>query len=298
MPKIERQKPSDKRVRKKSGDILDQIVPVSEIGDDWVKLVLYGQNRTGKTTLAGCFPKPSLMVAFEPTKTGGSRSVRNVTGLSHIRIADSKSAIELANRLKDSPGKFKTVILDSVTSYQDIILREILDLPDVPEQLNWGMVSRDQYRERSEKTREALRPFLALECNVICNAKERDHNPPDKEKPAILRKEQLESFFAADLGGATVGWLHDACDYIGRLYIEKEVVTRKEKVKRLGKIVEREVSEETGKLVRRLRTMYHPNYAAGFRSESPESVPEFIEAVTPQEMYEKIMQVIRGEYRP
>ncbi len=297
MPVIKRQKANDKRM-KDSEDILSQIIPVSEIEDDWIKFLCYGQNRVGKTTLACEFPKPLLLVAFEPNKTGGAKSVKRVPGVSYLRVGDSLKAMELSKRLREESGRFKTVVLDSVTSYQDIILKEILDLPELPEQLNWGMVSRDQYRERSEKTREALRPFLSLECHVVANAKERDHNPPDKEKPQILRGQQLESFFAADLGGATVGWLQDACDYIGRLYIEKEVTTRIEKIKVLNKVKEKEITEETGRLVRRLRTMYHPNYSAGFRSEAPESVPEFLEAGTPKEMYHKVMQVIRGEYRP
>jgi hypothetical protein len=48
--------------------------------------------------------------------------------------------------------------------------------------------------------------------------------------------------------------------------------------------------EETGRLLRRLRTMYHPNFAAGFRSCNPEVVPEYINDPT----YEKIATVISG----
>ncbi len=93
-----------------------------------------------------------------------------------------------------------------------------------------------------------------------------------------------------------MGWLHDVCDYIARLYIDKEVrvVSRKFKGPS-GKVTERKEEVETGRLVRRLRTMYHPNFAAGFRSCDPEAVPEFIEASKPKDMYDKVMKVIRGE---
>lgn len=266
------------------------MVPVDQVFDDFIKMVVYGQNRVGKTTLACGWPKPLLLIAMEPNNTGGALSVKKIPGVEYIRIKTSKDALKLAQELKDD-RTFKTHVVDQATSYQDIILMEILDLPAVPEQLNWGMVDRDQYRQRSEKTREALRPFLNLPAHTVVIAKERDHNPPDKDKPEILRGFQIESYLASDLGGATVGWLHDACDYIGRLYLEKEIVKRRIEATQAGKKIVTEREEETGKIVRRLRTLYHPNYAAGFRSCNPEKVPEFIEDPT----FAKIYKIIKGE---
>jgi hypothetical protein len=276
------------QIPKRQGSILARAVPVEQIDTDFIKFVLYGQNRVGKTTLACQFPKPLLLVSFEPSQSGGATSVKKVQGVTYIRITTTEDALRLADELK-SDTTFKSHVLDTATSYQDIILQEILKLPAVPEQLNWGMVSRDQYRERSEKTKEALRPFLNLKAHTVICAKERDHNPPDKEKPKILRGFQAESFFASDLGGATVGWLHDACDYIGRLYIDKEVAVRTTKNRVTG--ADEQEEYETGRTVRRLRTMYHPNFAAGFRSCDPESVPEFIDNPT----FDRIYQVIQGK---
>lgn len=273
--------------------VLSRAVPVSEIEDDFVKMVVYGENRTGKTTLACQFPKPLLLVAFEPNKTGGAKSVKKFPGVSYIKLTESGPAVQLAKEVRDQGG-FKTVVLDSATSLQDVVLREIMNLSELPEMLSWGTVSRDQYRERSERTREVLRPFLNLDCHVVITAKQKDHNPQDKDRPTIIRGMALESFFAADLGGQTAGWLNDACDYICQLSIQKEIVERTAQVpssdpKKPAKV--KKWMEETGRIIRRLRTMYHPNFAAGFRSENPEAVPEFIDEPT----YEKIAQVIRGE---
>jgi hypothetical protein len=273
---------------------LSQAIDVAELQDDHLKFVIYGQNRVGKTTLACQFPKPLLLISFEPAKTGGAKSVKNVPGVRYLRVTSLRQAQELAQELK-ADRTYKTHVLDTATSYQDLILQELLDLDALPEQLNWGTVSRDVYRERSEKTREGLRPFLNLDAHTVVCAKERDHNPPDRDKPKMLRGSQPESFFASDLGGATVGWLHDVCDYVCRLYVEKEVVTKTEKVRNAkGKLVERQYDEETGRQVRRLRTMLHPNYAAGFRSERPAEIPEFVQADSPEEMYNKVMVLIRG----
>lgn len=283
---------TSKSSTRSSPSILSEAIDVADLAEDFVKMVIYGQNRVGKTTLACCFPKPLLLVALEPNKTGGAMSVTKVPGVKYLKLSSSEKAVRLARELKEN-NPFKTVVLDSATSYQDIILKEILDLPSLPEQLDWGTVSKDQYRERSEKTRESLRPFIDLDCHVVVTAKERDHNPPKDDKAKIIRGLQLESFFAADLGGATVGWLHDACDYIGRLYVAKKTRMVKYVVNKVTKHRE----EETGKLTHRLLTMYHPNFAAGMRSANSECVPEFVEADKPEEMYRKVMQVIEGTYQ-
>lgn len=276
------------------GDVLDEAIDISEMENDFIKIVIYGQNRVGKTTLACKFPKPLLLVAFEPNKTGGAASVVKSPDTKLIRInrdnGGTKKALEIADAINSREvSPYKTVVIDSATSYQDLVLQELLNLDAVPEQLNWGLVNRDQYRERSEKTRECLRPFLNLNCHVVVNAKEKDHNPPNND-PKIVRSFTLESFIASDLGGATVGWLHDACDYICRLYLDKEVKEVTKTYKIGGRDKERTELVETGKIVRRLRTMYHPNYAAGFRSATPEAVPEFIESPD----FAKIYKVIRG----
>lgn len=333
MPTINRQvaKPGGIALKPKqpTGSILSQGIPVVELLESYIKMVIYGTNRVGKTTLAvgmidektgkeipgSGFPKPLLLVSFEPNRTGGAQSIKKINGVTYIKIAHSHHAVQLAHELsqsnksnwrrqgndwvplKNSVGQpsytgdpFVTHVLDTATSYQDLILQEILDLDAVPEQLNWGMVSTDQYRQRSEKTKEALRPFLNLACHTVILAKEKDHKPQE-ERNKLLRGLQLESFFASDLGSATVGWLHDACDYIARLYLAKETVVKRFTSKIGGKETISEREEETGKIVRRLRTMYHPNFAAGFRSCDPSKVPEHIEDPT----FDKIYRIIKGE---
>lgn len=299
MPAVNKSLPPKPPIKKSGGGILSGAIPVGELGEDFIKVVIYGKNRTGKTTLACQFPKPLLLVSFEPSRTGGARSVTKVPDVHLLRIKSSKDAFQLAEEL-ERENQFRTVVLDTVTSYQDLILQEIIGRP-VPEQLNWGEISQDQYRDRSSKTKEALRPFLALPCHTVALAQEKDHNPPKESRNRLTRGMQDESFFSADLGGATVAWLRDACEGILQLHIVKEVRRWKDMVPGLGKgadgkpvMKEVEREEETGKMVRRLRTLYHQNYDSGIRSESPDDVPEFIEASTPRDMYDQLMKVIKG----
>jgi hypothetical protein len=292
---VVRAAPTPKRA---TGSVLSTSIPVAELADDFIKLCVYGRNRVGKTTLACQFPKPLLLVSFEPAKTGGAKSVKKIPGVTIVQIKSSRDAFRLAEELK-SDTTFATHVLDTTTSYQDLILQEIIGKP-VPEQLDWGSISRDQYRDRSSKLKEALRPFLNLNVHTIMLAQEKDHNSQEKEKPKIIRTLADESFFGPDAGGAAVGWIIDACDYVGQLYMDREVIRHKEEVpipNSGGKKKTVVHEEETGRFVRRLRTMYHPNFAAGFRSEDPETVPEYIEAPTPKGMYDEIMRVIRGIHK-
>lgn len=310
MPEVNKQRPmGNHRPQQRQGSLLDYAVDVSQLEDDWIKLTVYGQNRTGKTTLACTFPKPLLLISFEPNKTGGAQSIKNVPGVKLIRIGPLQrlqttgDALKLANELS-TDTYFKSVVIDSATSYQDLFLQEILGVSHLPEQLNFRAVSGDQYRERSERVKEGLRPFLNLDKHVVITAKEKDHNPPKDEKinpntgklspdmrPKFLRGMQQESYVASDLGGAAVSWLHDNCDYIGRLYLDKEIVVHKGGIKKGpgGKDVQLpDTYEETGKIIHVLRTMYHPNFAAGFRAPDPSKVPEAI--VEPD--YNKIAAIV------
>lgn len=290
---VTKQNPTDngKPRTKLVGRLLDQAIDVADIEDIYIKMLLYGGNRVGKTTLAAQFTKPLLHVAFEMAPTGGARSIKKVPGIKYLRLDSTEAGMQLAKELKNDDN-FQTVVIDSVTSYQDIVLKEILNLPEVPTQLNWGAVTRDEYRVRSERTREGLRPFADLAKHTVFIGKERDHNPPDKEKPEILRGMQSGSFFAVDLGGATVGWLQDCCDFICRMYMEE--VTEERMVKSIAikgqESKERKELIGTGKFARFLRLNWHDNYAAGFRCDTPTNIPDVLRDPT----FAKLETLIRG----
>ncbi len=301
MPTVTRQssKPAARNGKQVSptGSVLSRAVPVEDLEEEYIKLVLYGTNRSGKTTLACQFPKPLLLVSFEPGASGGAKSVKKIDGVTFLRIETKEQAVQLAGELKGD-ASYKTHVLDTCTSLQDVILRELMGLADAPVQLNWGTVSMDMYRERSEQAKEVLRLFRDLPAHTIFVCQEKDHNPPkdDASRNKLTRGLQMESFFAADLGGATVKWMHDSCDYIGRLYVAKEVKEVQRHIKGpAGKTINKVEEVETGRLVRRLLTMLHPNFAAGIRSETPDAVPEYVEAASPEQMYARLMSVIRGE---
>ncbi len=281
-------RPSANGVRAPTGSVLSEVIPVSQLEDDFIRATIYGENRVGKTTLACQFPKPLLLLAFEPNKTGGAASVKKMEGVNYLRVTESAKAVRLAGELKIN-NPFKTVVIDSATSLQDLVLKEIMG-PTMPEILSWGVVSRDQYRERSERTRETLRPFFDLDCHTVVLAKMKDHNRQEGDKPKIIAGLKLESFYGADLGGATAGWLHDCSDCLVHLTVEAETKSV-EYGEGDSKVV---MNEPTGRMLRRLRCQYHVNFAAGLRSATPNAVPEYIDEPT----YDKIRAVIDGRPIP
>ncbi len=261
--------------------------------------MIYGQNGTGKTTLSCRFPKPLLLISFEPANSGGAKSVKRVPDVTYLKLTSSQEALQLIGELQGNVD-YATHVIDTGTSMQDIILGEVMGLPEVPVQLNFGKVSMEQHQEKAEKTKEVLRGFGNLPAHTVVLCQERDHNPMQDRSisRALVGSGALfqdKSFLSGDLGGAAVRWVNDKCDYIWRLYQEKEVIVDVRKVpnKKGGPPTEIRTERE-GSVVRRLRMKYHPNYAGRCRAEDYEDVPEYIQGDTPQDLYDKAMVVIQG----
>lgn len=282
-----------------NGSILSRAVPVSQVKEVYQKVVLYGPNRTGKTTLACEWPKPLLLVSFEPGRTGGAVSVSKVPGVDFVQITNTDDSLALGNELREG-SKYKTVVVDSASSLQEIILHELMGWTQEKTQLSFGSVSKEIYQARSEKVRDLLAPFLNLPTHTIVICHERDHNPPKDDRNKLVRGLQIESFIAPAIGGATVEWLQTNCGYICRLYVAKEVIIDRQPsgIKdAAGKDIINETEVETGKSVRRLLCVPQQNFAAGMRSATPDSIPDWIDGKSPKDMYQKFQEVVAGTYK-
>lgn len=302
MPIIKKQTPPPPP-KAKAGSILSRGKPLDQETSDWVHMLLYGRNRVGKTTFMGMFPKPMLLISLECVGTGGARSIMNVPGITKFTWGKELNSLEdienLGHELHEQDG-YKSIGLDSGTSLDAIALAKVCGWNETTNMNRWGKVSQDQYTERSEVMRRVLRPYLEMPVNVILTANEKDHNPQEGKRNALVRSVYQESYFAAEMGGGTTRWCQDESDFICQLYIEKETVTKSHEITLPGPKKEKEIvteEVETGKFVRRLRMGYHPNFAAGPRStyNPTNPVPDYIEASDPKVMYEKFMKVVRGE---
>ncbi len=324
-PTIKRQEPPKSQPSFPTGSILATAIPVSNLLEEYVKVCIYGRNRVGKTSLAAEFAKPLLLLSSEPEANGGATSVSNIDGVVIIRIAHNllgqdkdgrwvdanhpscvrrdkvKGAAKLvtiANELLGlATNPFKTIVLDTVTSLQDVILVELMGLPKVPEMMSWGMVPDGVYQQRAEKLRETIRPLLSLSnCNVVILAQEKDHNAAEERggKNKILHTMQQGSFMAPALGATNAQWLQDACGYVIQIY-EDELMQQiaVPQMDQQGRQLPPAITEVgTGKRQRHLRLLYHPNFAAGGRWQFDRNVPEFVTAPSPRGLYEAMAKYI------
>lgn len=323
MPRVDRQKPPAPPSME-PGSILATSVPVAALMETYARVCIYGRNRSGKTTLAAQFAKPLLHVSSEPDACGGATSIANITGVMSQRVSHrllgqdaqgrwvdaTDPACVRKDKLKGSAklraiatelmGKhpFRTVVLDTVTSLQELILVELMGWDKVPEIQHVGMVGKETYQYRAEKWREVVHHYLDVSnCNLVVLAQEKDHNPPTDDfggKRKILHTMQQGSFMAPALGATNAQWLQDSCGYVVQIY-EDEVmqeivvpVTGQD-----GKPMEPSIQRVgTGKRQRHLRLLYHPNFAAGGRWQFDTGIPESVTAPDPQGLYAALARYI------
>lgn len=309
----------------RAGGALGTAVRASAIERSWMKVLLYGRSRVGKSTLAAQWPKPLLAVACEPRENGGADSLIGMDGVSVVVVGlkpqldattgvaeqwcGSAKAEQVADELMETSQQtgtcpYKSVVLD-VTALQDIVLAEILGWTTVdnvlkrPRRGETGGASFKVFGERAAKCISVFRKYKDLPCHVIFCAQEKDHNPAKDEDgnavgSKLVREAQERSFIAANLGQASVEWLQNACQYVCQLYMSAEVSETTTTIDVAGVQTPQVVMASTGRYIRRLRTSYHPNYSAGITAPGINVVPEYIEAATPLAMYEALTKVSHG----
>ena len=224
--------------RKSTGQtsIIDRIAPIGFSEDEGIKINVYGRSATGKTTLWGTFPKPILaIVASGSAKPGELRSLDTPDNRKMIKqiTLERTSDIREVVQYQRETDKFATIVLDHATGLQDYILKEVLGLEELPEQLSWGIATQQNWGQVAMKCKELLRHLLNLSCNVVIVAQEREFNV-DSDESLVM------PFVASALTPSTVGWLNPAVDYI----VQTRIQPRMEMVKvKVGKnLVEKQVA--------------------------------------------------------
>lgn len=304
MPQITKQSPQSPTVRKttKTVSVLDRITPVEEVGRaSGIKLCEYGRGKTGKTRLACTFPKPLLLIGTED----GTKSVSTIPGVDFVRIQSSEDFAQLVEYLV-SGGRswwkldlsktvctkwlervgdpYKSAVLDTAGGLQDIILKEITGVDEIPIQKSWGMAGRDQWMACGAQWKERMRVLLDLSersgLNVVVIAHERNFNEDSSSSDVMVPS------IGAALTPSAAAWLNGACDYICQTYIREQTVMKEGKIG--GKPTT--LKTLTGKKEYCLRVGPHPVYMTGFRLPDGVLLPDSI--VDPS--YAKIEKLIRG----
>jgi len=119
-----------------------------------VKALVYGASGSGKTSFAGT-ARDALFLSAE----GGLLSLADKR-VSYVDIHSIRDLEEALAFLQKNPGKYKTVIIDSITEINDIIMSEI-------ERRTGRKMQIQDYGELAQKMKSILRRFRDLDLHVL-----------------------------------------------------------------------------------------------------------------------------------
>ena len=267
---------------------VDRIKSIAEIDEEeGIKILLYGKSATGKTTLWSSFPGPILVMVCSGTKTGELLSVNTPElrkKISRITLEGVDDVRPVIDHVAET-GKYKTLVLDHATGLQDLTLKEILGLDELPAQKPWGMATQQQYGQSTLQCKEIFRSMVNLPGNVVIIAQERQFGGGDDANNEFA--DVITPTIGAAMTPSLVGWLNPAVDYICQTFIRPKY-----------EVKEGKVGNKTIQMRKRvpgveycLRVEPHDVFTTKFRVPKGHKIPSVIVDPT----YDKIMKIIRGQ---
>lgn len=287
MPRPVLQTPNGRaaQTRKPAGSVASRIRPL-EADQPHLKVLVYGESGSGKTTFWATFPGPILAVVCSGSRQPGElRSINTPEyrkKVSQFVLTDSSDLRELLEHLRDDGG-YATVVLDHVSGFTDLVLKEVVGLQAIPAMKNWGMAEQQQYGQVAQQCTALLRDLLSLDANVVVVGQERVF----KGKDDGVESDVIKPVVGVGTMPSIATWLNPACDYILQAFkrAEKEV----KEVKVGNAVTRREVA--TGRIEYCLRTEPHEYFMTKFRVPKGRPLPDVI--VDPD--YEKLVAAIEGD---
>jgi len=264
-----------------------------------IKLSCYGRAKVGKTRLASTFPKPLIIIGTEDgTKsiaTGRKLKAQLPDGpvIYSLLVQGREIGIDFAlvNRsawiaplIDRAKRGYASLCLDHAGGLQDIVLKEVLGLEEIPLQGSWGMAQQSQWQAIGAQMKKHLRDFLDLAdtgTNLIIISHERNFGMDEQASDVMVPS------VGAALMPSVSGWLSTACDYLCQAYVAEEVVTQEMTI--AGKVTK--MAQKSGKIEYRLRIGPHPVFATGFRLPDGVVLPDSINNPS----YHKLIKLIAGE---
>lgn len=258
--------------------------PVSEVKRK-TTAALYGRSGTGKTTLASTWPKPILYINL---LDDGDDSIKDVDGIDVVDVSTSEELQDLILWLakKANRGKlvYKTVILDTMTQLQTILVNEM----GVNKKLgggkgkkragDFGTLTKQDWGTIAGDLKAVIMDIRALPVNSVFIAQERVFNAGDEEDDGI---DQLAPEVGTKLMPSVNKDLCASVNIIGNTFIRIKVTKKK---------------NEKGKTEKEIRKQFclrlGPNevYTTKIRKPKGIEAPDFIVDPT----FRKIMDIVKG----
>lgn len=269
--------PLPKKTAKRNDD--DELSGLKKIKDIKRRrsFVLYGRSGSGKTTLAADFPKPMLYLDI---KDEGTDSIADVEGIDVKEITCYEDIESTLHWLLRNPKKYKTVVLDTMSQLQEILVDEVGQnnkKKNGKKPGEWGSMSKQDWGEVSSKMKSLVIDFRDLPLEVVFIAQDKTFGVDDEDGDNQLLPEVGPRLMPSV---ATV--MNAAVSVIGCTFIRRKLIT---KVGKDGKKV------KTQKTVYCLRIGPSPVYTTKMRKPKEIELPDFLEDPT----YEDLIDIITGD---
>jgi len=222
----------------KATRVMTKVSPIGFEKDQGISINIFGRSGSGKTTLWSTFPgKIIVMLASGGRNTGELRSIdtaANRKKIDQVVLAESVELVDVCKHVQRKGG-YQTVVLEHATGLQELVLKEILGIDEIPAQMSWGIAKREQWGQCTLQMKELLRQLLDLMCNVVVVAQEREFKSDDDEEEALLLPR-----VGSALAPSVTGWVNYSCDYVVQTFVrakrnKKVIKVGKKKVERLVK---------------------------------------------------------------
>lgn len=277
----------------KSVSILDKIKDISE-DNNFLKVCLYGNTGTGKTTLCGSFPKPTLfLVASGGNKAGELKSIytkENIGKVKKIEVEEPNEIEELVNYQKEK-NIFKTIVLDNATGLSDLILMKTLGVEELPNKREFffqGNAIKQAYNTVAFEMKRLLRGLLSTENNIVIIGHERQFGGGDDTETKV-DDDLLRPTIGVAVTPSVAGFIHQSCDFICQCFKRPKTRVVIRNFKKGKETIKKETTEIIpGEVEFCLRIAPHSVYSGKMRLPKTFKLPEVI--TNPE--YSKLKELI------
>lgn len=252
------------------------VIPAGEINHTG-SYAIYGRSGSGKTTLSSTFPKPLLLLDI---RDKGTDSISDVKGIFVKEIEEVEDLEDVYHYLHDNPKEYKTVVFDTVTELQKLVMKKIVQGKKKKVDDNrigdWGTMAKRDWGDVAAEMNGWISSFRDLPMEVVFLAQERVRGTDDEDD---------DNAIAPEVGPAVMpsisNTLNAAVHVIGNTFVRMKRTVKEVKGKK-------QVTEKPSYC---LRVGPNPIYTTKIRKPRSVTVSDYIENPT----YDEIQAIIKGE---
>lgn len=250
-------------------------------GREHRSFVLYGRSGTGKTTIAGTFPTPILVL---DVKDVGDDSLVGVEDLDVMDVG-TWDDFEIAYWfVKRHPERYKTIVIDTVSQLQQLAIRKVLDDKgrDSDRAGEWGVMTKQMWGDVASIMKSWIINLRDLPMEVVFIAQDRTFNVGEEDEDNGLAPE-----VGPALSPSIAKALNAAVHFIANTFIRRRLVVVKVKDPPKGQSPRKEVE----RIEYCIRIGPNPVYITKVRKPRAITPPSVVVDPT----YEKLMAITSGE---